>query len=150
MFWRLVPGDIIETLAEFTNEDWGFVWRVEKTNWKWQLEELGRSSNGVKRAWHTTEHKLKAFWQVFVDDRPFESDAINKHAHIQSKAVFSYAMTVMDSMMKKRSGWFQNLRHACGCTPNACSARIAGIPEAKDVIHHAKRELGLRRSFRRT
>ena len=26
----------------------------------------------------------------------------------------------------------------------------AGIPEAKDVVHHAKPELGLRRSFRRT
>ena len=33
-----------------------------------------------------------------MDDRPFRRDAINRHANVQSRAVFSYAMTVMDNI----------------------------------------------------
>ena len=76
---------------------------------------------------HVREYVLKEFWQLFVDDRPSESDAIGKHACERSKAVFSYAMTVMNTIFmvgkKKKSGWVQNLRHACGSTLHACSAR---------------------------
>ena len=35
------------------------------------------------------------------DDRPVPKDAINSHASVQPKAVFYYAMTVMD----KICGW---------------------------------------------
>ena len=36
-----------------------------------------------------------------MDDRLLYSDAFYKHANVQSKAVFSYSMTVMD----KICGW---------------------------------------------
>ena len=62
----------------------------------WTNFELGPS------ALHMREYALKEFWQTFVDDRPFHSDAINKHAHVQSKAVFSYAVTVMDKICGRR------------------------------------------------
>ena len=33
-----------------------------------------------------------------MDDRPIYSDSLSKHANVQSKAVFSNAMTVMDKI----------------------------------------------------
>ena len=36
-----------------------------------------------------------------MDDRPFGADAFYRHVNVQSKAVFSYAMTLMD----KIRGW---------------------------------------------
>ena len=47
------------------------------------------------------EYTLKEFWEIFVDDRPFGADAIDRQVNVQSKAVFSYAMTLMD----KIRGW---------------------------------------------
>ena len=44
---------------------------------------------------------LNENWQIFVDVRPVPRDAINSYANVQPKAVFSYAMTVMD----KICGW---------------------------------------------
>ena len=44
------------------------------------------------------EYALVEFWEIFVDDRPFCRDACSKHANVQSKAVFSYAMTVTDEI----------------------------------------------------
>ena len=44
---------------------------------------------------------LKEFWEIFVDDRPFGADAIYRQVNVQSKAVFSYTMTLMD----KIRGW---------------------------------------------
>ena len=44
------------------------------------------------------EYTLKEFWEIFVDDRPFEADAINRQVNVQSKAVFSYAMTLKDKI----------------------------------------------------
>ena len=41
------------------------------------------------------------FWAIFMDDRPFYSDALYKHANVQSEAVFSCGMTVMDKIY----GW---------------------------------------------
>ena len=40
-------------------------------------------------------------WEIFLDDRPFEADAIYRQVNVESKAVFSYAMTLMD----KIGGW---------------------------------------------
>ena len=42
------------------------------------------------------EHTLKEFWEIFVDDRPFGAEAINRQVNVQSKAVFSYATTLVD------------------------------------------------------
>ena len=39
MFWKLVPEDVIGKSAEFTNTDYGFMWRVlRKIKWKCQRE----------------------------------------------------------------------------------------------------------------
>ena len=48
------------------------------------------------------EYTLKEFWEIFVDDRPFGAESINRQVNVQPKAVFfSYAMTLMD----KFRGW---------------------------------------------
>ena len=91
---------------------------------------------------------------MFVEERPFNCDAFYKHANVQSKAVFSYAMTVMD----KICGWTDEEEWE-GSKFAACMwihtktvltpTRNAGVSEAEDVNHHAERELGLCRNFRR-
>ena len=92
MFWRLVPRDVIETPAELTNEECGFVWRVKKDKMEVAMERTWTYFEWGPSALHMKGYALKEFWQKFVDDRPFHSDAINKHANVQSKAVFSYAV----------------------------------------------------------
>ena len=101
MFCKLVPEDVIGKLAEFTNADCGFIWRVKKdkmevaTGGTWTERERG------PRTLQLREYVLREFWAIFVDDRPLYSDACHTHANAQSKAVFSYAMAVMD----KICGW---------------------------------------------
>ena len=53
------------------------------------------------RAMQLTEYTLKEFWEMFVNNRPFGTDSTNREANVQSKAVLSYAMTLMD----KIRGW---------------------------------------------
>ena len=53
------------------------------------------------RAMPLREKTLKEFWEIFVDDRPFGAESINRQVNVQSKAVFSYAVTLMD----KIRGW---------------------------------------------
>ena len=50
------------------------------------------------RTMQLREYTLKEFWEIFVDDRPFCRNACFRHANVQSKAVFSYAMTIMDEI----------------------------------------------------
>ena len=89
-----------------------------------------------------------------MDDGPVHRNAINVHVNVQSKTVFSHAMTVMDNidgledvggfeirgmhvnLHKNRAVWWTDIH--------------AEILEAEDVIHHGKCEQGLQRSFRRT
>ena len=47
------------------------------------------------------EYALREFWEIFVGDRPFSCNACFKHANVQSKAIFCYAMTIMDEFY----GW---------------------------------------------
>ena len=74
---------------------------LRKTKWKRRREGRGQSLNGVQRPLLLREYALREFGEIFVDDRPFCRDACFKHANVQSKAVFSYAMRVMD----KICGW---------------------------------------------
>ena len=60
------------------------------------------------------EYTLKEFWEIFVDDRPFGADAMFRHGNVQSKAVLSYAMTMMDKINGWEDGWDPNLPRACG------------------------------------
>ena len=43
------------------------------------------------KAMQLTECTLEDFWEIFVDDRPFEAGSSNSQVNVQSKAVFSYA-----------------------------------------------------------
>ena len=58
---------------------------------------------------------LNECWQSFVDDRPVPRDAINSHACVQPKAVFSYARTVMDEICGcgEEPHWIGSLFAAC-------------------------------------
>ena len=63
------------------------------------------------------EDALREFWEIFVDDRPFCRNACSRHANVQSFAVFSDAMTILD----KNCGWDDEekrvgskLVHVCG------------------------------------
>ena len=71
------------------------MWRVNKDKMEAATGRAWPNFGWSQRALHTREHVLKEFRQVFVDDRPFHRDAINRHANVQSKSVSSYAMTVM-------------------------------------------------------
>ena len=78
------------------------------------------------RAMQLREYTLKEFWEIFVDDRPFGADAMFRQVSVQSKAVFSYAMTMMDKIKgweaeekrveSKFAAWGPNLPRACGST----------------------------------
>ena len=71
-------------------------WNMEKASRRtWAEHEYGQ------RATQWRENTLKEFWEIFVDDRPFGADAMFRQVNVESKAVFSYAMTMMD----KNRGW---------------------------------------------
>ena len=53
------------------------------------------------RAMQLREHTLRESWEIFVDDRPFGSESMNRQVDVQSKAVFSCAMTLVDQIR----GW---------------------------------------------
>ena len=80
-----------------------------------------------------------------MDDTPFCRDAGFKHANVQSKGVFSYAMTVMD----KICGWEDEekwVRRSCGSAPKGVDkwaknhTRNAGVLEATFVVHYCSRQ----------
>ena len=100
-FWKLVPEDVIGRPTGFTSADFGFImWRVKKdkmgvaTGVTWTESEWG------PRTLQLREYLLRAFCVFFVDDRPFHSGSLCWHANVQPKAVFSFAMTVMDKIYK--------------------------------------------------
>ena len=94
--------------------------------WKRRKHKMENSS---KVPWIEYEHSpratqlrvytLKEFWEIFGDDRPFETDAISRQVNVQSKAVFPNAMTLMDKIRgwKGEESWVgPSLQHACGFT----------------------------------
>ena len=66
----------------------------------------GTANEITPRAAQLREYTLKEFLEIFVDDRPFGADALFRQINVQSKAVFSYAMT----MMEKIRGWEEEER----------------------------------------
>ena len=58
----------------------------------------GTANEITPRAAQLREYTLKEFLEIFVDDRPFGADALFRQTNVQSKAVFSYAMTMMDKI----------------------------------------------------
>ena len=159
MFWKLVPKDVIDTPAEFTNADCGFMWRVKKDKM-----EVATGRTWTKREWgprtlQMREYVPRELWAIFVGDGPFNSDAFYKHANVQSKAgsLLRYDGDGQDLRMDRRRemggfkicGMHVDLHQMCADRGTKAHSRNAGDPETEDVIHHAQRELGLRRSFRR-
>ena len=67
------------------------------------------------RAMQLRRCTLKEFWEIFVDDRPFEADAIDRQVNVQSKAVFSYAMTLTDKIRgwEDEESWVESKFAAC-------------------------------------
>ena len=101
MFWKLAPGDVIGKPVKLQCPEIVNAWKRRKH----KMEKTSR------RAWTEYEHRpgamqlrefsVKGFWDIFVDDRLSGADAIYRQVDIQSKAAFSYAMTLMD----KIRGW---------------------------------------------
>ena len=68
--------------------------------WKKPQRDFELSMNNP-RATQLREYTLKEFWEIFVDYRPFGADSTNKQVNVQSKAVCSHAMILMDEIQ----GW---------------------------------------------
>ena len=112
-------------------------------------ERMGPKNVAIEREYVPREFFGQHSWMTDL----FYSDAFNKHANVQSKAVFSYAMTVVDEICgwTDEEKWLGPQFAACMwmfcqmCADRGTKARSrnAGVPEAKDVFHHALRELVL-------
>ena len=98
MFWELVPEDVIEISAEPNSTDFVREWRGRKNKLERASRKLWTEFEYSPRMVQLREYALMEFWEIFVDDRPFCRDACSKHANVQSKAVFSYAMTSTDEI----------------------------------------------------
>ena len=102
MFWELARGDVFGKLVKSQCP------KVMNA-WKRRKHKMEKASRGPwieyehsPRAMQLREYTLKEFWEM--DDRPFEADAINSQVNVQSKAVFSYAMTLMDKTRRWEDG----------------------------------------------
>ena len=117
MFWELAPEDVFGKPAEpnCAKIERG-VETQEKQDGKGPSRGLGLNMNTAMQLRGNT---LKEFWEIFVDDGPFGADAFCRQVNVQSKAVFSYAMTLIDKIeggRMKKNGLDPNLHDACGST----------------------------------
>ena len=101
MFWELAPEDVVGKICVLKCAKIERLWKSRKSKmekasrWSWTENEIS------PRAMQVREYTLKEFWDIFVDDRPFGAEQFFRHVNVQSKAVFSYAMILMD----KINGW---------------------------------------------
>ena len=113
-FGSFFSGDVTGTPADYAHVDREIWRRTEKERMD---VATGRTwtSYGWSQRWHAREYLLNEYWQIFVDDRLVPRDAINSHANVQPKAVFSYAMTVMDKICGwgDEQQWIGSLFAAC-------------------------------------
>ena len=98
MFWELAPEDVSGKLTDQSCAN------VER-EWKRRKHKMGKASRkswteneNSTRTLHLREYTLREFWEVFVDGRPFGAGAFFRYVNVQSKAVFSYSMTIMDEI----------------------------------------------------
>ena len=96
MFRELALGGILEE---------NVVLQCPKTRRAWERRKLSMEK-ASRWTWETRtnqlrESTLKELWDIFVDDSPFGEDSLLKQVNVHSKAVFSYALTLMD----KIRGW---------------------------------------------
>ena len=101
MFLEIVQEDVIEMPAELNSADFGREWWGRKNKIERATGRPWTEFEYSQRTILLSEFSLRKFCEIFVDDRPFCRNACFRHANVQSKAVFSYAMTIMD----KICGW---------------------------------------------
>ena len=101
MFWELAPGDVIGKPVKLQCPTIVNAWRRRKHEMEKASRRLWIEFEHSPRAMQLREYTLKEFWEIFVDDRPFGADAFYRQVNVQSKAVFSFSMTLMD----KIRGW---------------------------------------------
>ena len=98
MFWELAPWNVIGKPVNTQCPKVMKAWRRKK----YKMEKASRrpwiQHEHSPRALQLRKFSLKELWEIFVDDRPFEADATNIPVNVQSKAVFSYAMNLMDKL----------------------------------------------------
>ena len=96
MFWDLAPGPVIGKPVKSQCP------KVLNARTKKKMEKASREPwiefEHNPRAMQLREYTLKEFGEVFVNERPFGADPNNRQVNVQSKAVFSYAMTLMDKI----------------------------------------------------
>ena len=104
------------------------------------------------RAMQLREYTLKEFWEIIVDDRPFGADSINRQVNVQSKAVFSYAMTLMEKIRgwEDEESWVGSKNAACmdlhkrSIDRRTDTRQATGrVPEETHNVHCAFHKLGL-------
>ena len=118
MFWKLAPEDVIAKPAGLSCANVQRVWSRRKHIMEKALRRSWTENERSTRTMQLREYALKEFWEIFVDDRPFGADAFSRHANVQSKAAFSYAMATTDAMQRYgENEWDENSKHACGSTP---------------------------------
>ena len=106
MFWELAPKDLIDMPADLSCAKVERAWKRRKN----KMEKISRSfstaNENTPRAVQLREYILEEFWDIFVNDGLLGAEALIRHVHVQSEAVFSYAMTMMD----KIEGWEEEER----------------------------------------
>ena len=101
MLWELAPEDVIGKPAKLNCAKIEREWKRRKNKMKQVSRWSWTANESSPRALQLTEDTLKGFWKIFVDHRPFGAEALFKNVNVQCKAVFSFAMTIMD----KIHGW---------------------------------------------
>ena len=86
----------LKAYSNFISADNGFTWGVKKDKMEVAMERTWTEREWGPRTLQLREYPLREFWAIFVDDGPCHSDTFYEHANVQSKAVFSYGVTVMD------------------------------------------------------
>ena len=100
MFCELAPGDVIGKPVKSQCPEVMNAWKRRKHKMEKASRDPWSKYEHNPRAM-LREHTLKEFWEIFVDDRPFGAEAINRQVNVQSKAVFSYATTLMNPRVEQ-------------------------------------------------
>ena len=158
MFWELAPGDVIGKPVKLQCPKIVNAWKRRKHEMEKASRRLWIEFEHSPRAMQLREYTLKEFWEIFVDDRPFGADAFYRQVNVQSKAVFSFSMTLMD----KIRGWEDEEKMG---RIQICSLHVdfhkrgfdrrtntrpgtRRVPEETHDVHYALHKLGLCWYFR--
>ena len=101
MLWVLHPGAVIGTQTNVQEPMKSMVWRPKKDQLDVTMGRILPDRQWSKRGRRIREYALNEFWHTFVDDRPLLGEASITETNTQSKAVFSYAMTVACCVMDR-------------------------------------------------